>query len=106
MNTAQQIKVYSLIGVSTLLIIALNPVSVRAEIPREDRWSEVKVIDMHTHVFNARDLPLMGVLNALGAPPEVALVVSQAVLVSTPEDQRDAIKREVSNEQVERPNIT
>jgi predicted TIM-barrel fold metal-dependent hydrolase len=104
MHTSKQIKVYSLIGVSTFLIIATNPVSVRAEIPAKDGWPEVKVIDMHTHVFNARDLPLVGVLNALGAPRPVAVVVAEAILASMPEEAGEP-KREVSMNEIERPTI-
>jgi hypothetical protein len=89
-----------------LLLTLWTSVTLPAAIPPQNGSPEVKVIDMHTHVFNSRDLPLMGILNALGAPPEVALVVSQAIFISTPEDQRDPIKREVSAEQVERPNLT
>jgi hypothetical protein len=31
----------------------------------------VKVIDVHAHIFNARDLPLRGVLEVIGAPESV-----------------------------------
>ena len=104
MNTAQEIKTHSLIGVSAFLIIALAPVSIRAEIPAKDDWPEVRVIDMHTHVFNARDLPLVGVLNALGAPRPVAAVVAEAILASMPEEVGQP-KHDVSMNEIQRPPI-
>ncbi len=36
-----------------------------AEVPAPDGGPPVPVIDMHTHIFNARDLPLAGAINAM-----------------------------------------
>ena len=68
------------------MVLALLAVSTGsllvAAIPASGGWPEVKVIDMHTHVFNARDLPLTGILNAMGAPRPLAVVVAEAFLLS------------------------
>src|SRR2546423_1216589 len=43
-----------------VFLIAVLALSVSlAAIPAKDNWAEAPVIDMHTHVFNARDLPLI-----------------------------------------------
>jgi hypothetical protein len=39
----------------------------------------IPVIDVHTHVFNARDLPLKGILGALGVPAGVDQVLADVV---------------------------
>ncbi len=51
-----------------LLLAGLDPVPVQAELPGPQGEPAIPVIDMHTHVFNGRDLPLAGILNAFGAP--------------------------------------
>jgi len=76
----------------------------RAEIPASATWPAVKVIDVHTHVFNARDLPLIGILNALGAPRPVAVVVAEALLLSMP-DEEAAPNLEAIADRVEHPKI-
>lgn len=86
-----------------VLMAALIPLAAQAEIEEKDGWPAVKVIDMHTHVFNARDLPLTGILNALGAPRHVAVVVAEALLISMPED--DEPLQEMSLLEIERPTI-
>jgi predicted TIM-barrel fold metal-dependent hydrolase len=77
---------------------------VRAGIPDENGGEEIKVIDMHTHVFNARDLPLTGVLNALGAPRSVAVIVAGTILASMKRES-DESKRELSTEELEHPTV-
>lgn len=91
-----------LLVVSGFLVAA--PLAVHSAIEAANGWPEVKVIDMHTHVFNARDLPLTGVLNAFGAPRAVAAVVAEIILVSMPDDE-GAPKLEVSIDKVENPTI-
>jgi predicted TIM-barrel fold metal-dependent hydrolase len=78
--------------------------TISAELPGEGGGVPVKVIDMHTHVFNARDLPLVGVLSALGAPRPVAVVVAEGLLLSTPEDTWEPTFT-ASMAQLERPVI-
>jgi predicted TIM-barrel fold metal-dependent hydrolase len=46
----------------------------------------IPVVDVHTHLFNARDLPLEGILNALGVPEDVAGSLAAVVKWWTPED--------------------
>lgn len=91
-------------SVPGFLIALIMPFAAQAAIPAKGDWPEVKVIDMHTHVFNARDLPLTGVLNALGAPRAVAAVVAEAILVSMKDDGSEA-RREITMAEVEKPVI-
>jgi predicted TIM-barrel fold metal-dependent hydrolase len=83
---------------------AASPVVVRSAIPAADGRPEVKVIDMHTHVFNARDLPLIGILTAKAAPRPVAEVVADAILSSMKEEEGEPI-RTVRIGEVERPRL-
>jgi predicted TIM-barrel fold metal-dependent hydrolase len=101
-----------IVVVSVFLITVLMPVVVPGAIPAKDDWQEVTVIDMHTHLFNARDLPLAGVLNAqrvfgIRVPRNVAERAARVLNDSTPEDEgepkRDVSKQEI--EQAERPTI-
>ncbi len=87
-----------------LIAAAQSPIGVLAEIPKTADWPAVKVIDVHTHIFNARDLPLVGVLNALGAPRKVAEIAAWAMNKATPKDDKEP-RREVSMNLVERPEI-
>jgi predicted TIM-barrel fold metal-dependent hydrolase len=57
----------------------------------------IPVIDVHTHVFNAHDLPLKGILGALGAPDGVDQVLADVVDQWTPSDDIDRTR------EVERP---
>ena len=54
------------------------------------RWAQVQipvtVIDMHSHMFNARDLPLAGILNERGAPDGVAKALATLINWWTPEE--------------------
>src|SRR5688572_5243 len=49
--------------VFAVLICGAN--MMRAELPGEPGQPPVPVIDMHTHVFNSRDLPLAGAIHAM-----------------------------------------
>src|SRR5256885_6106201 len=62
-----------------LFFSVLFALSSRAEIPAVDGEGPVPVIDVHTHVFNAHDLPLAGVLNALGVPDRVARSLAKVI---------------------------
>lgn len=44
------------------------------------------VIDIHTHLFNAHDLPLQGILIARGVPRTVAIALAKALNAWTPPD--------------------
>lgn len=46
----------------------------------------VTVIDLHAHVFNAHDLPLAGLLNALGAPLGVNVALAKVINAATVDD--------------------
>jgi hypothetical protein len=61
------------------------------------------VIDMHTHVFNARDLPLFGILVAKGAPRPVAVVVADAILSSMQDEDEGDFRTEVNLNEIDRP---
>jgi predicted TIM-barrel fold metal-dependent hydrolase len=87
-----------------VVLFLLTPRPVQAKIPAKGEWPEIPVIDMHTHVFNARDLPLAGILSALGAPRAVAIVVAAVALRSTPEHDTEP-SGEVSLDQIARPRI-
>jgi predicted TIM-barrel fold metal-dependent hydrolase len=87
-----------------VVLFLLTPRAIRAKIPAEGEWPEIPVIDMHTHIFNARDLPLAGILSALGAPRGVAIAVAAIALRSTPEHDGEPL-REFSLDQIERPRI-
>lgn len=67
--------------------------SLQAEIPAADGGPPVPVIDMHTHVFNARGLPLFGVLNSrrkpVMVPPLVAQILKSVLTAWTPVDYLD-----------------
>lgn len=54
-------------GLATACHLVCGPAA-DAELPGSQGEPPIPVIDMHTHVFNGRDLPLAGILNALGAP--------------------------------------
>lgn len=57
-----------------------------AELPSNDGGPSVVVIDLHTHVFNARDLPLAGAIDAMGrswVSKPVADVLKKALLALT-----------------------
>lgn len=56
--------------------------------PPDDAIS-VTVVDVHTHVFNARDLPLAGILNAKGVPMGVATTLAKILDWWTPSDDRN-----------------
>ncbi len=86
------------------LVPIVTALVARAEIPASANWPAAKVIDMHTHVFNARDLPLTGILNALGAPRPVAVVVAEAFLLSMAGEEA-APNFEALSERVEHPGI-
>lgn len=47
------------------------------------------VIDVHTHVFNAHDLPLPGILNARGAPLGVSNSLATLLNLWTASDDMD-----------------
>lgn len=51
----------------------------------------VTVIDVHTHVFNARDLPLKGILNSMGVPMGVASTLAKILDWWTPDDDGDRV---------------
>src|SRR5258706_1675447 len=46
----------------------------------------VPVVDVHSHLFNARDLPLAGIMNALGVPQDVAESLAAVLNWWTPQD--------------------
>ena len=74
------------LGLSFLLGVA--GVS-RAELPSNGGTPPVAVIDLHTHVFNARDLPLAGAIDAMGrswVSKPVAEVLKKALLALTAAD--------------------
>src|SRR5947208_2762534 len=48
----------------------------------------VPVIDIHTHAFNARDLPLKGIFCAKGVPDDVAGSLAKVINFWTPEDHQ------------------
>ncbi len=47
---------------------------------------EVPVVDVHTHVFNAHDLPMAGILNALNVPMPVNHALAKVLNNLTPPD--------------------
>jgi predicted TIM-barrel fold metal-dependent hydrolase len=47
----------------------------------------VPVVDVHTHLFNARDLPLAGILNAQGVPADVAESLAAVINWWTPDEE-------------------
>src|SRR5262245_49433219 len=64
----------------------------RAELPAADGGPAVPVIDVHTHVFNARDLPLAGMIHALskdGVDKDVADLLKESILALTAPDDLD-----------------
>jgi len=66
--------------------------SLHAELPSSTGGSSVPVIDMHTHVFNTRDLPLAGAINAMSrswVSPSVSAVLKEALLALTAPDDLD-----------------
>ncbi|HRH96709.1 MAG TPA: amidohydrolase family protein [Prosthecobacter sp.] len=61
----------------------------RAELPGPSGEPPIQVIDVHTHVFNGHDLPLAGLLNALGAPLGVSGALAKVFNAITPTDDLD-----------------
>jgi predicted TIM-barrel fold metal-dependent hydrolase len=58
---------------------------------KKDSRIDVPVVDVHTHAFNARDLPISGILQSTsilpqGVPPRVADGVAAALIFWTPDD--------------------
>ena len=48
---------------------------------------DLPVIDVHTHIFNCRDLPLRGILMARGVPLPAAYALEAALVSWTPDEQ-------------------
>jgi predicted TIM-barrel fold metal-dependent hydrolase len=69
--------------------LAFGVTNSRGGIPAQDGGPPVPVIDVHTHVFNSRDLPLKGVLNALGAPSPIADILAKFFIGITPVDDAE-----------------
>jgi hypothetical protein len=57
----------------------LASVPSKATLPAPDGGPPIVVIDMHTHIFNAHDLPLAGILNSKGAPLGVSDVLAKLI---------------------------
>lgn len=64
--------------------VVLGESVLRAEIPATAEAPAVRVIDVHTHVFNVRDLPVYGILRSKGVGPVVAGVLARSILHMTP----------------------
>ena len=62
---------------------------VLATVPGHHGSEPVPVIDVHTHVFNGHDLPLQGVLNALGVPLGVSHSLAKLLNTLTSSDDFD-----------------
>jgi predicted TIM-barrel fold metal-dependent hydrolase len=84
-------------------LAAIAPLVIEAAIPPTDGSPEVKVIDMHTHIFNARDLPLRGILEARGAPVPVAVILA-TILLGSMKDQGTP-RYDLSIEEMVRPDV-
>jgi hypothetical protein len=70
-------------------IASITAMAALAELPSNDGGSPVVVIDLHTHVFNARDLPLAGAINAMSrswVSQPVAELLKKALLALTSAD--------------------
>ncbi|MGC3956994.1 MAG: amidohydrolase family protein [Verrucomicrobiota bacterium] len=79
------------VGFSCLIAGMLLP-NLHAELPATDSGPPVPVIDMHTHVFNSRDLPLSGAIQAMAAgwvKKPVANLLREAFLTLTAPDDLD-----------------
>lgn len=79
----------SLKWLAGLILLAF---SLHAELPSSTGGPSVPVIDMHTHVFNTRDLPLAGAINAMSkswVSPTVSAVLKEALLALTAPDDLD-----------------
>lgn len=70
----------NIIFVATLLLC----LSVSGKVEDEFDFGEEIVIDVHTHVFNAKYLPLRGIAEAHGVPKGAARVLEKLVLMLTP----------------------
>lgn len=64
--------------------------NLHAKLPGRDGESPIPVIDVHTHIFNANDLPLEGLLGALGVPDSIAHSLAIVLNAWTPVDDLDA----------------
>src|SRR5256885_15499369 len=73
--------------VASLALISAN--TIRANAIEPAGREPTPVIDVHTHVFNARDLPLRGLFSALGAPTLVAKALAKVLNAWTPDDDLD-----------------
>jgi predicted TIM-barrel fold metal-dependent hydrolase len=76
-----------------MLVACWGRMTLRAELPAVDGGPPVPVIDMHTHVFNARDLPMFGVLHSrrepVSVPAVVAKILKEVMIAWTPVDDLD-----------------
>ena len=54
------------------------------------------IIDIHTHLFNAHDLPLRGILLSRGVPPTTARALAKVLNHWTPPDQLDGTLKSLS----------
>ena len=88
-----------------LLLSALGGRLAKAELPAVNGLGAVKVIDVHTHIFNARDLPLTGTLEALGAPHSVAVIIRKSVVAATPSDEVEGLSGAALDSAIEHPNL-
>src|SRR5260221_7642209 len=76
----------------SLFFLSFSSVCLFAELPATDGGPPVPVIDVHTHVFNARDLPLAGAVHALAkgwVSKPVADALEEALLALTAPDDLD-----------------
>lgn len=81
----------------TLLVVVLMLLNCRAAIDRQGEWERVKVIDMHAHVFNSRDIPLEGILSRFHVLWPVNVVLAEILQLWTPiDDGSDFVKRTAS----------
>lgn len=91
MNPKQQTaKVFRLGYVQAVTLTGLLLASLgHAELPGPSGEPPIPVVDVHTHVFNGHDLPLAGLLNALGAPLGVSGALAKVFNAITPTDDLD-----------------
>src|SRR6266446_7635669 len=66
-------------GWIVIATVLLTSARLNATLPSADGGPPIVVIDVHTHVFNAHDLPLAGILNARGARLGVSEILAKLI---------------------------
>ena len=76
-----------------------------AAIPNSSGSKNIPVIDIHTHIFNARDLPLLGILRSRNVPKPIASIIAEALLQTTDENELVTTSAAILATKVEEPKI-